>query len=123
MPGSHEHLDIFLQYIESIFISGAGVAFYIPHHSSKTCMIFAITVTSHLLGYTSIAVKTQLTFFTLLAASFRILNVLDPYAELESFGSKLAFRSNPLAPPEQTKAVAHGEADDKKVISLLKYFI
>jgi hypothetical protein len=102
-----------LQYIESIVINGVGVAFVIPHYSSKTCILAAITMTSHLLGYTSISIKAQLLCYTLLAASFRILNLQNPYVLLETVGSKLVFGSSPLAveaKPDQTKSV---EADKK----------
>jgi hypothetical protein len=70
-------------------------------------------MTSHLLGYTSVAIKTQLLFYTLLEALFRILNVRDPYSLLETVGSKLVFGSNPLAleaKPDETKS---GEANTK----------
>ena len=82
------------QYFEAILVNGVSGAFVIPHYSSKTCIIAAVTMTSHLNGYTSVDVKTQLVFYTFAAASFRLLNLADPYSALENFGSKIAFGSS-----------------------------
>jgi hypothetical protein len=71
-----------LQYLESILMKGLGGAFVIPHHSSKTCILAAVTMTSHLLGYTSVPVATQLTFYTFVAAAFRLASQGDPYSVL-----------------------------------------
>ena len=83
-----------VQYFESILVNGVSGAFVIPHYSSKTCIIAALTMTSHINGYTSIDVKTQLVLYTLAAGSFRLLNLADPYSMFENFGSKIAFGSS-----------------------------
>ena len=109
-PGKHFLPFFVVQYFESILMNGVSGAFVIPHHSSKTCIIAAVTMTSHLLGYTSIDVKTQLVFYSFLVASFRIANLRDPYSPIESFGSKIVFGGYPMA--DQSKSVTNG---NKKV--------
>jgi hypothetical protein len=84
---------IIIQYFESILVNGVSGAFVIPHHSSKTCILAALTMTSHMLGYTSINIKTQLVFYTLLVTSFRLSNLQDPYSLFENIGSRIVFGS------------------------------
>ena len=104
---SNRHF-IIIQYFESILVNGVSGAFVIPHHSSKTCILAAVTMTSHLLGYTSINIKTQLVFYTLLVTSFRLSSLQDPYSVFENIGSKIVFGS--YSQPQA--AVANG---NKKV--------